>query len=316
VTPLLDGPTPLQRADRLGAALGLRHLYVKRDDLTPLAGGGNKVRKLDRLIGAALDTGADVLITGGGGQSNHVRATAIAARMAGLELVAVLSGRAPTRMSGNLTVDALTGATLVWTGLSALSDLEGAIAQEAQRCQERGLRPYTMEIGGASPLGSTGYLLAADEIRQQLPGVDLVVTAAGSGGTHAGLVAGFGDHAKVLGVNVGAFPDVAPRITRLAAETAALAGRPAPTGTVRVDERFTAAGYGTELDAARDALQLAARTEGLILDPVYTGKALAALAAGVADGTVDPEQTVLFLHSGGAYGLLSERYADWAVTVR
>jgi D-cysteine desulfhydrase len=308
------GPTPLQRADRLGAALGLApgQFYVKRDDLTPLAGGGNKVRKLDHLCAAALDAGAQVLITGGGPQSNHVRATAAAARALGLDSVAVLAGDKPAAASGNLVVDALMGASLVWTGLTTLADVEQAISAESERITLTGLRPYSITIGGADPIGTRGYVDAAAELEAQLPGVELVVTPAGSGGTQAGLAVGLGTHERVFGVNVGAFTDIRDRIGRLAAETAAQAGLPAPAGEARVDERFAAAGYGAELDAVRGALRLAARTEGLVLDPVYTGKALAGLAAALSDGSLRWAGRIVFLHCGGAFGLLSARYADWA----
>jgi 1-aminocyclopropane-1-carboxylate deaminase/D-cysteine desulfhydrase-like pyridoxal-dependent ACC family enzyme len=139
----------------------------------------------------------------------------------------------------------------------------------------------------------------------------LVIVPAGSGGTQAGLVAGFGQHGRVLGVNVGAFPDVVERVARLADQTAAFAGRPNPSGAVRLDERYAAAGYGAEVDDARAAMRLAARTEGLVLDPVYTGKAMAALIAGISEGSIDAATRIVFVHCGGAYGLLSARYSNW-----
>jgi L-cysteate sulfo-lyase len=316
ISGLMLGATALQPADRLGAAIGLGagQLFVKRDDLTPLAGGGNKVRKLDYLCAEAIATGADVLVTGGGPQSNHVRATAAAARYLGLDAVAVLSGDPPPAASGNLVIDGLLGASIVWTGLRTLVEVETAIEAEGERLAAAGRRPCVIPAGGANALGSQGYVAAAAELREQLPDVDLVVTAASTGGTQAGLAAGLGTHEQVLGIHVGAFPDVRERIQRLAGQAAALAGLPAPTGAARVDPRFAAAGYGTELDAVRDALRLAARTEGLILDPVYTGKALAGLAAGLAEGSVSRDGRIVFLHSGGAFGLLSSRYSQWAVT--
>jgi D-cysteine desulfhydrase len=138
------------------------------------------------------------------------------------------------------------------------------------------------------------------------------VTPNGSGGTHAGLAAGLGSHERILGVSVGAFPDIGERVRDLALAAARLAGRPAPTGEPRIDGRFAAAGYGAQLDPVRDALRLAARTEGLLLDPVYTAKALAGLAAGLAEGTLPRDGRVVLLHCGGAFGLLSTGYADWA----
>jgi D-cysteine desulfhydrase len=310
---LLAGPTPIQRADRLGAAIGLRPggLWIKRDDLTPLAGGGNKVRKLDYLCAAALAAGADVLVTGGGAQSNHVRLTAAAGRRLGLDVVAVFSGEAPPDASGNIVVDALFGLTMIWTGKAQFTDLEAEIATISNRLAASGRRPYDIPIGGADQVGSQGYLVAAAELQAQVPDIELVIVPAGSGGTHAGLVAGFGDHERVLSVNVGAFEDVAERVARLADRTAAFAGRPNPSGSARVDERYTDAGYGAEVEDARAAMRLAARTEGLVLDPVYTGKALAALMAGVSEGSIDAGMRIIFVHCGGAYGLLSARYSNW-----
>ena len=252
-----------------------------------------------------------MLVTGGGAQSNHVRATAAAARHLGLDAVAVLTGEAPDRASGNLTIDALLGVTFVWSGATSFAEIEVAIAATAARLRDEGRRPYPITVGGADPIGSQGYVAAARELEQQLPTVDLVVVADGSGGTHAGLSAGFGTHDRVLGVSVGAFDDIVARVERLAVATARSADLADPSGVPLVSALFSPPGYGTELDEARDALRLAARTEGLILDPVYTGKALAALRAGLADGTVGADQTIVFLHTGGAYGLLAERYADW-----
>ena len=287
-------------------------MFVKRDDLTPLAGGGNKIRKLGPICAAALAGGADVLVTGGGPQSNHVRATAAAARHLGLDAVAVLTGEAPDRASGNLTVDALLGVSFVWTGAASLVEVEIAIAEVTARLRDQGRRPYPITVGGADPIGSQGYVAAARELQEQLPTVDLVVVADGSGGTHAGLSAGFGTHDRVLGVSVGAFDDIEARVERLAVATARSVDLPDPSGVPLVSARFSPSGYGAEVDEAREAMHLAARTEGLILDPVYTGKALAALRAGLTDGTVGADRTIVFLHTGGAYGLLSERYADWA----
>jgi 1-aminocyclopropane-1-carboxylate deaminase/D-cysteine desulfhydrase-like pyridoxal-dependent ACC family enzyme len=310
---LLSGQTPVETADRLGAAIGLApgRLWIKRDDLTPLAGGGNKVRKLDHLCAAALAAGADVLVTGGGAQSNHVRLTAAAGRRLGLDVVAVFSGEAPPDASGNVVIDALFGLTMIWTGKADLVDVEAEIATVSDRLAASGRRPYAIPIGGADRVGSQGYVLAAAEIQAQVPDVDLVVVPAGSGGTHAGLVAGFGDHERVLGVNVGAFQDVAGRVARLADQTAAFAGRPNPSGSAHVDERYTDAGYGAEVEDARAAMRLAARTEGLVLDPVYTGKALAALIAGISERSIDAGTRIVFVHCGGAYGLLSARYSNW-----
>ena len=310
---LMGGPTPLHPADRLGAALGLPAgaLWVKRDDLTPLAGGGNKVRKLDYLCADAIARGADLLLTGGGPQSNHVRLTAAAARRLGLDCHVVLAGDSPPRASGNLVIDALLGPTVAWAGAGGLAIVAQALADTEAQLRREGRRVYAIPIGGADAVRSQGYLTAAAELTGACPDLALVVVPAGSGGTQAGLAAGLGSHELVLGVNVGAFPDVSTRIYALAGRTADLADRPRPAGTPRVDERYTASGYGAELPEVLAAMRLAARTEGLILDPIYTGKALAGLAAGLREGSLSLEGPVVFVHCGGAYGLLSDRYSQW-----
>jgi 1-aminocyclopropane-1-carboxylate deaminase/D-cysteine desulfhydrase-like pyridoxal-dependent ACC family enzyme len=180
--PLIEGATPMQRADRLAVALGLSAgaLYVKRDDLTALAGGGNKVRKLEYLCAAAQREGVDTLVTGGGPQSNHVRLTAATARRVGLRCAVVLSGPAPQALSGNLLVDALLGPEVTWTATGGLAAVEAQLACTAERVRARGERPYLIPIGGADAVGSQGYRLAATEIEHQLPGHGLfvVLTAA------------------------------------------------------------------------------------------------------------------------------------------
>ena len=168
---LMGGPTPLQAADRLGAALGLPAggLWVKRDDLTPLAGGGNKVRKLDYLCGDALARGADLLLTGGGPQSNHVRLTAAAARRLDLDCLVVLAGDPPARASGNLGIDALLGPTVAWAGAGGLATVEQVLADTAASVRRQGRRVYAIPVGGADAVGSQGYLTAAAELTDACP---------------------------------------------------------------------------------------------------------------------------------------------------
>ncbi|HEX7168812.1 MAG TPA: pyridoxal-phosphate dependent enzyme, partial [Acidimicrobiales bacterium] len=181
---------------------------------------------------------------------------------------------------------------------------------QCARLAAEGRRPYRMPIGGASAVGALGYVSAALELRDQLADIGLVVTADGSGGTHAGLVAGLGDHDLVLGIDVGTRPDLDDRVPEKAAEAAALAGLPEPTGTVRVDHDRFGPGYGAPTDASLEALRLAARTEGLLLDPVYTAKAMAGLLAAVREGRAG-DGPVVFLHTGGLPALFSRTYAEW-----
>jgi 1-aminocyclopropane-1-carboxylate deaminase/D-cysteine desulfhydrase-like pyridoxal-dependent ACC family enzyme len=301
--------------DRLGEALGLLagRLWVKRDDLTGLAGGGNKVRKLEHLCADALAQGCDVLVTGGGRQSNHARLTAAAAAHLGLDCTLVLGSDPPEVATGNVVLDHLLGARLVWAGPLGYYDLEAAIDAEADALAASGRRPYRMPLGGASTVGQLGYVVAAQELRAQRPEVALVVVADGTGGTHAGLAAGFGDHATVLGVDVGTRPDLDHTVPRDAAEAAALAGLPGPVGRCAIDHDRWAPGYGEPNDACREALDLAARLEGLVLDPVYSGKGMAGLIAAVRERRVPDAGDLVFLHTGGMPALFSPRYADWIV---
>jgi D-cysteine desulfhydrase family pyridoxal phosphate-dependent enzyme len=315
-------PTPLEPADRLGAALGMERgaLWVKRDDVTGLGGGGNKARKLEYLCADAVDADADVLVTGGGPQSNHVRMTAAAANRLGLDCVVVMAGPRPARSTGNILLVDLFGPQVVWVGLHEgpmdYYGIESAIDETADRLAAEGRRPYRMPIGGASAVGALGYVRAATELREQaaaaMGDVDLVVVAGGSGGTHAGLAAGLGDFGLVLGVDVGARPDLGAYVRDKAAEVAALAGLSVPAGEVRIDQGRIGGGYGEATADGREATLLAARTEGLILDPVYTGKAMAGLIAARRDGAIGPGDRTVFLHTGGSPALFADAYATWA----
>ncbi|MGY1685531.1 pyridoxal-phosphate dependent enzyme [Geodermatophilus sp. SYSU D00867] len=298
---LAHWPTPLDPAPRLAAALGLRpgDLAVKRDDLTDL-GGGNKVRKLEHLVAEAAGDGATVLVTSGGVQSNHARMTAAAAARVGLRAVLVLHGAPSAQRPGNLALEGALGARVVVVG--GPDDVEARVAAVAAELRAAGEVPAVLPLGGSSPTGARGYLACADELREQAPDARHVVVAVGSGGTMAGLVAGLGAE-RVLGVDVGAVPDPAERVAGL---VTALGG--SPEG-LRLRRDQVGDGYGARTDAAVAALRTAARTEGLLLDPVYTAKALAGLAAAVADGSVRPGERTVFVHTGGLPGLFGHPVA-------
>jgi D-cysteine desulfhydrase family pyridoxal phosphate-dependent enzyme len=299
--------------DRLGQALGFEAgmLWVKRDDLTGLAGGGNKARKLEFLVADALQDGCDTLVTGGAPQSNHVRMTAAAARRLDLGCVAVLGGPPTAMEEGNLLLDHLFGVDVVWVGDYDSEQIETALAETCVRLCADGHRPYEMPLGGATPTGTLGYVHAADELARQAPRGAVVYTASGTGGTQAGLVVGMGAHDRVRGVDVGAIPELAPRIEALVAGAASLAHRGMPSGHLHLDRSHIGRAYGARTDECAEAIGLAARYEGLILDPVYSGKAMAGLIADRRGGRLSPDEPVVFLHTGGLPTVFVDRYSSW-----
>lgn len=320
--PLGHAPTPLEPMERLTAELRRSgpapHLWIKRDDCTGLATGGNKTRKLEYLVADALRQGADALITWGAVQSNHVRQTAAAAARNGLAC-AVLLERAVERDddyagSGNVLLDALLGAEIV-ARLPAGSDLAAAAQDVAADLTARGRHPYVIPVGGSNPIGSLGYVDCATEIARHDVRFSTVVHGTGSGGTQAGLLAGFaslGVDTEVLGISVSRGEEPQRRLVHeLAEATLRQLGHDGglPAERVRVDDRFVGEGYGIPTPAMVDAVTLVARSEGILLDPVYTGKAMAGLLVNIAEGRFDPADNVVFVHTGGSVGLFAYRSA-------
>ncbi|MDO8412014.1 MAG: D-cysteine desulfhydrase [Phenylobacterium sp.] len=308
-------PTPLEGAPRLGEALGGLSLFIKRDDATGLAGGGNKTRKLEFLVGEARARGADTLVTQGAIQSNHVRQTAAAAARMGMACEIILEARTGSEAvdyngSGNVLLDRLLGAQI--RTVPGGSDMNAALEETAQAVRDRGGRPYVIPGGGSNAVGALGYADCARELVVQADAmglkIDRIVTATGSAGTQAGLVAGLaviGADIPVLGIGVRA-PQAMQEgnVFKLAQETCALLGQEGRVTREMVAANcdYVGAGYGLIDQAVIDALKLAARTEALILDPVYSGKAMKGLIDLCAKGAFKGE-TVVFLHTGGAQGL-------------
>ncbi|MPY33372.1 D-cysteine desulfhydrase family protein [Streptomyces adustus] len=296
-------PTPMEPMPRLAAALGLNggELWVKRDDLTGLGGGGNKVRKLEWTVGHALAAGADTLVTTGAAQSNHARLTAAAGARLGMNVVLVFPGTPDSAAagSGNLVLDSLFGASVHWSGETDPSAM-GAVAEDVcEQLRRSGARPYAIPFGGSSPLGARGYVEGGDEIRSQLPAVDHVVVALGSGGTMAGLIGALGEE-RVLGVDCGAVAEPAEVVAALATE---VTGRSVTASSLRVRLDQVGPGYGVLHEPVMEALNATARAEGIVLDPIYSGRAMAGLMAAVRDGEIRPDQRTVFLHTGGLPGL-------------
>lgn len=303
-------PTPVEPVPRLAAALGLGadDLWIKRDDLIGLGGGGNKVRKLEHTLAAALRSGAEAVVTSGAPQSNHARLTAAAAARLGLQAVLVLEGEAPERARGNLLLDGLLGARIVWAGNVGPEALAGRVQEEAAVLRSGGTPAETVPFGGSSVVGARGYVEAGAELLQQVPDLSTVVVAVGSGGTMAGLVHALGAE-RVLGVDTGAVQDAEGRVRALVEGLAREAGGPAP-GPLRLRHQEVGDGYAVLTPAVRAALTLVARTEGVVLDPVYTGRAAAGLIAAVAAGEVTAGRRTVLLHSGGLPGLFGHPEAE------
>ena len=298
-------PTPLHPAPRLSAELGIEVL-LKRDDLTGLGLGGNKVRPLELLLGDGLERGCDVLVTGSGPQSNWSMLAALAAQRCGMDSVLCFYGDPPATARGNALLHAFTGATLTWTGRKERTSVDAAIAETAERLRAAGRCPLELPRGGATSRGSIGYLIGAREIAGQVrelgPESPTVWLATGSCGTQAGLVLGIpsGDLAQVVGVTVSRpVEECRVRVHDLAAGAADLLGWPPPSSdVVEVVDGWIGTGYGVESEAGRAAAELVARTEGVLLDPVFGAKAMAALVDAARQGAV--VGSVVFLVTGGA----------------
>lgn len=288
-------------------------VLFKRDDLTGFALGGNKARKLEFLIADAMAKKADVVVTGGGPQSNHARMTAAAARQAGMDAVLVFSGNPPAESNGNLLLDEILGAELVYTKTEDTSETDRMIERVTAGLEAQGRRPYLIPRGGSTVLGCISYLLAVAELRKQLaaakiePDYDFITT--GSCGTHAGILAGYkyvGATATVVGITVSRpVSEGRQRIVKLVRDTANFLGTPLPLDLreIIIKDGYIGAGYGIITPEAREAIREVARLEGIFLDPVYTGKTMAALIDMTRRGEIPRGSTVVFWHTGGAPGL-------------
>jgi D-cysteine desulfhydrase len=318
--PLAHLPTPVEALPRLSRELGGPRLLVKRDDQTGLASGGNKTRKLEFLIGDALAQGADIIITAGAIQSNHCRQTAAAAARAGLDCVLVLGGEPPSTPSGNLLLDTLLGAEIHWSGPDRRG---GKLEAIAGKLKAAGRCPYVVPYGGSNAIGAAGYVLAMQELSGQqsddipLTAIDRIVIPSSSGATQAGLVVGaraVGFMGQILGIGIDkgeAGDDPYPiHLAQLANATASLLNMEAafhPDAFV-VNQDYLGGGYGVVGELEREAIRLTARVEGLLLDPVYTGRAMGGLIDMVRRGLIGADETILFWHTGGMPALFA--YAD------
>jgi 1-aminocyclopropane-1-carboxylate deaminase/D-cysteine desulfhydrase-like pyridoxal-dependent ACC family enzyme len=327
--PLVPSPTLVEPMPRLREALGGGpRLLIKRDDAIAFGFGGNKVRKLAFVAARAQADGADTLITAGGVQSNHARATAATAAKLGMRAVLVANGAAPERPTANALLDRLLGADVVYVDSR---DLRAPMMEEiAARLRRRACHPFVIPVGASTPLGALGYALAVAELVDQMPAPDVIVHSTSSGGTQAGIVAGcrlLGLTTRVIGISA---DDSAASLTAtidgivhgigelLNDDSGALKGRPYTSNAgqsdvgasfqgagpaIEIDDSFVGDGYGIPSAASREAIELAARCEAIFLDPTYTAKAMAGLIAYVRDRRFTDGETILFWHTGGQVGL-------------
>jgi D-cysteine desulfhydrase family pyridoxal phosphate-dependent enzyme len=322
-------PTPLQELSKLRDALGggqrCPRILIKRDDLTGLAFGGNKARKLEFLVGDALRQGATVLVTSGAVQSNHARMTAAAARAVGMKAALVLTSDAECpALQGNLLLDKLLDAEIHFIRanadpLLAIGDQEAArMAEVVSDLRQRGEHPYLIPVGGSSPVGALGYVTGTLELVTQLFQMGVAPShlyyANGSRGTQAGLVLGakmYSAPYRIKGIAVsGGEPEKTHRAVRIANEAADVLGVTSRVSAEELlnDQNYIGPGYGVATPGCLEAIRLLACCEGIFLDPVYTGKAMAGMIDHIRHGAIDPSDTIVFLHTGGTPALFA--YAD------
>ncbi|MBN1430997.1 MAG: D-cysteine desulfhydrase family protein [Anaerolineae bacterium] len=310
-------PTPIEPLPNLSKYLGGVELWIKRDDQTGLATGGNKARKLEYLLGEARKVGADSLITAGSTQSNHARQTAAAAARCGLECHLALyapDSQPPDQPEGNILLDLLLGATIHWTDEHA--PYRQTIRHIEEKLKAAGRRPYVVPYGGSSPIGMMGYVTAMQELinQSELVGVlDAVVFASSSGGTQAGMIlgsylTGWSGKARLLGISVDEREaTIGPRISNLINQGAQTLGLDwwVNDDVVDINDDYLGGGYAIVGDAEREAIKLLAQHEGILVDPVYTGRALAGLIDLIRRNEFKPGQKVLFWHTGGTAALFA-----------
>ncbi len=306
-------PTPIEELPRLTKALGGPRILVKRDDQTGLAFGGNKTRKLEFLVAEAREQGADMLISAGAIQSNHCRQTVAAAARFGFACTLVLTGERPSQPTANFLLDQLFGAEIIT--VPDRKDRDRVLQETFDKAVAVGKKPYLVPYGGSSSTGAMGYTFAMEELIKQNVNADWIVFGTSSGGTHAGIVLGqrlFGFKGKALGISID------EPVDQLKANVFALATRASEklgeriefTGDhVLANDDYCQAGYGVFGEGEREAIKLFASNEGLLLDPVYTGRAAAGMIDLIRKGYFRKNETILFWHTGGQPALFADKYS-------
>ncbi len=310
--PLAHLPTPIEELNALSDLFAGPRIFIKRDDLTGLGMGGNKTRKLEYLLSDAVSKGCKTLITTGAIQSNHCRQVAAAAAKLGLSCILVLAGEEPDRYQGNLILDMLSGAEIVFT---EKNKRDQTLAEVFEKASTEGKRPYLIPYGGSNAIGALGYYHAMRELLQQGLDPDWVVFASSSGGTQAGLVIGarhYGYTGKLLGISIEFSSSVfSNQIAQLANQAAELleCDCSVTSDDILINDQYCLAGYGVITTAEIEAISFFARHSGILLDPVYTGRAAAGLLDLIRNGYFKPSDKILFWHTGGTPALFAEPYS-------
>jgi D-cysteine desulfhydrase family pyridoxal phosphate-dependent enzyme len=309
--PLAHLPTAIEPLERISAELGGPSIWIKRDDATGLAFGGNKTRKLEYLLADAESKGAKTVLTRGAVQSNHCRQTAAAAARRGLDCILVLGGVAPEKTIANLLLDRLLGAEIHWV---EEGDPETLLAQLFEQAQEENRHPYLVPYGGSNPLGAAAYAAAMGEMIEQKIEFDRIIFATSSGGTQAGMIVGadlYQFSGMIQGISVDKRAvELRAHIAPLAMETAEFLGHrlKIQPDEIVVEDGYLGDGYAVMSNVEREAINLFARQEGILLDPVYTGRAVGGMIDLIKQGKIPPDERILFWHTGGTPALFA--YGD------
>ena len=307
-------PTVIEEMPRLSKALGGPKIFIKRDDQTGLAFGGNKTRKLEFLLGEAKEQGAKMLISGGAIQSNHCRQTAAAAAKFGFECVLILTGETPKENSANFLLDNLFGAKIIT--IKDRKDRDATIAKTFSEAEAQGKKPYLVPYGGSSAIGALAYAFAMEEFMKQNVKANWIVFGSSSGGTQAGLVLGkkiFGFQGNVLGISIDESETwLKNHVSKLATESAKYLGEKIDVtpDEILASDAYCKAGYGVFGESEREAIHLFAANEGILLDPIYSGRAAAGLIDLIRKGFFKKDETVLFWHTGGQVALFADKYSQ------
>lgn len=310
-------PTPIEKLERLSALLEGPQIYIKRDDLTGLEFSGNKVRKLEFLLAEALEQECDLVITCGSFQSNHARTTTVAAAKLGVKCHLVLRNTMGGALDGNLFLDRLMGAEIKYITPEEYARVDEIMADLAEELRSKGHRPYVIPEGGSNELGTLGYLKAAQELAEQLRRlklqIDYIVVAVGSGGTYAGMLLGkfiFDLHAEIHGINVcdneayfvNKISDILKKAQKRFSFEVSVGKK-----DIKIIDGYVGKGYGLSSQEEIDMIKRVSSAEGIILDPIYTGKAMLGLADQIRQGQYKPEENILFIHTGGVFGLFPKK---------